>query len=78
MPKILVKCAFTIPVEVPDSIKYDAHFDIEQNHCPGTGLVGDTLAAHMAAAEAMGCCWACALGGTCEIAPQAEGDVRGD
>ncbi len=65
--KLLVECRFTIPVEVPDGPDYDAHFDIEENHCPGTGIVGSALDAHIKAHDAASTCWACALGGECKI-----------
>lgn len=60
-----VKCTFTIPVEVPDNL--DAKFEIEDNSCPGTRLVGGALSAHIEKHQAASTCWACALGGKCEI-----------
>jgi len=65
--KIKVRCSYTIEVEVPDDADYDAQFDIEENHCPGTGIVGAALDAHRAQCDSRGVCWACALGGTSEI-----------
>jgi hypothetical protein len=62
-----VRCTFTIPVEVPDSSDYDAVFDIEENHCPGTGLVGQAIEEHVERCDEQGICWACQLGGTNEI-----------
>lgn len=64
---IQVKCTFTLPVEVPDDPDYDAHFDTEDNHCPGTGLVGSALMEHMEKHDKSSTCWACALGGKCKI-----------
>ena len=64
---IQVRCTYVLPVEVPDASDYDAYFDIEENHCPGTGLVGAALEEHMKSHEKRSTCWACALGGTCEI-----------
>jgi len=67
MSTINVKCTFTIPVEVPDDPKYDVEFDIEENHCPGTGRVGLAVRECIEAMDLEGCCWACALGGENEI-----------
>ncbi len=67
MAKINVKVTFTIPVEVPDGEDYDANFDIEENHCPGTGLVGMAIDKHIKEMDEKGFCWGCALGGKCEI-----------
>lgn len=64
---IKVKCTFTIPIEVPDDPEYDEMFDIEENHCPGTGLVGSAIDAHIKKHDEQNTCWACALGGTNEI-----------
>lgn len=64
---IQVKCTFIIPVEVPDDPDYPLQFDIEENHCPGTGLVGAALMEHIAKHEEASTCWACALQGECEI-----------
>lgn len=65
--KILVKCTFVIPVEVPDDPDYSVHFDIEDNHCPGTGLVGSALDEIMEKHREKSTCWACALQGKNEI-----------
>ncbi|HTG95736.1 MAG TPA: hypothetical protein VL866_24255 [Pyrinomonadaceae bacterium] len=61
---IHVRCTFIIPVEVPDDPSYDAVFDIEENHCPGTGRVGAGAAIERYIDECgeQGICWACALG----------------
>jgi hypothetical protein len=67
--KLMVRCSFVIEVEVPNDPEYDSTFDIEENHCPGTGIVGAALDAHMNKCDAEGNCWACALGGKCEILP---------
>lgn len=63
----MVKCTFTIPVEIPDDPEYDMCFDIEDNHCPGTGLVGAAIDKHIKEFDEKGMCWACALQGKCEI-----------
>lgn len=67
MAKIKVKCTFYVEVDVPDAPDYNASFDIEENHCPGTGVVGAAVDKAIVAAKADGTCWACGLGGTCEI-----------
>jgi hypothetical protein len=65
---INVKCTFVIPVEVPTDVEgYDEFFDIEDNHCPGTGLVGVAIDLHIKKHTEEGFCWACALNGKCEI-----------
>lgn len=66
---INVKCEFTIPIEIPDDPEYDMHFDIEDNHCPGTGRVWEALKKHISQCEEAQRCWACALDGTCKIVP---------
>jgi hypothetical protein len=62
-----VKCSFVIEVDVPDDPDYDVYFDIEDNHCPGTGLVGAALRKHIEEHDLIRNCWACALGGTNEV-----------
>ena len=64
---IYVKVTFTIPVKVPDSEEYDEYFDIEENHCPGTGLVGIAIDEHIKEFNKKGMCWACSLNGRNEI-----------
>lgn len=69
--KVKVRCTFTIEVEVPiwatEEDEYNPYFDIEENHCPGTGIVGGALTRHIEKHEANSTCWACALQGTNEI-----------
>lgn len=66
---IIVKCTLEVPVEVPDTEEYAGieTFDIEENHCPGTGLVGAAIDALIKKHDAQGTCWACAVKGECEI-----------
>lgn len=66
---IVVRCTIDVPVEIPDSEDYDAYFDIEENHCPGTGLVGSAIEALMERHHETNTCWACAVNGKCEIIP---------
>jgi hypothetical protein len=67
--KLLIKVTLYVEVEVnednhPD---YDAEFDIEENHCPGTGVVGAAIEAAIAKADADKMCWGCRLNGKNEI-----------
>ena len=64
--RVLVECRFEIWVDYKDS-DTDLEFDIEENHCPGTGNVGMTLDACMAEHEQASTCWACALNGSNKI-----------
>ena len=67
MRTIKVRITLEISVEVPGDNTYDPSFDIEENHCPGTGLVGMTLDKHIDKFRESGYCWACALNGKNEI-----------
>lgn len=64
---IKVKCTLIVPVEIPDDKDYDPRFDIEENHCPGTGLVGVAIDKVMKEMNDKSFCWACALNGKNEI-----------
>ncbi|HOA00874.1 MAG TPA: hypothetical protein PKI27_01050 [Dermatophilaceae bacterium] len=72
--KVKVRCSYTIEVEVPDDVDYDVQFDIEENHCPGTGVVGAALDAHREACDAKHVCWACMLGGKNEVVSVQSGE----
>ena len=69
MRRLLVKAAVFVEVEVPDDAPdgYDAHFDIVENHCPCTGVVGAAIEKEIERATTAGVCWACNLRGTNEI-----------
>ena len=69
MQKLKVMCSFIVEVEVPDDEEdgYSASFDIEENHCPGTGIVGAAVDALMKRAKEQGTCWACTSEGQNEI-----------
>lgn len=71
---IHVRCTFVLPVEVPAEWVDDGHvyFAIEENSCPGTGLVGAALDRIMDEHEAAHTCWACACGGENKIVSEAE------
>lgn len=56
----VVECTVRVEVELPDDPNYDPTFDIEENHCPGTGIVGAALDTKFAAGHEHGsACWAC-------------------
>ncbi len=67
MKKILVKCTLYVPIEVPEDKDYNENFDIEENHCPGTGIVGAAIDELITWGEENGFCWACKVKGKCEI-----------
>lgn len=42
--KVRVRVSFEVEIEVDgDPARDDLSFDIEDNHCPGTGLVGNAV-----------------------------------
>lgn len=67
MKEIKVKVTFIIPVQVPEDEDYDEVFDIEENHCPATGIVGAALNALIEKHDAQSTCWGCSVGGKNEI-----------
>lgn len=68
MTTVRVRCTFEIDVPVPDDWDDEMiHFDIEENHCPGTGLVGGALEDAIEDGDKRGLCWACARSGKNEI-----------
>lgn len=70
MRKIIVRCTLDVPIEVDDNHyddEFTAEFDLEDNHCPGTGLVGVAIDEAIKKGDKNGFCWACALKGKCEI-----------
>ena len=62
MKIVWVKCEITIPVSVPEN-DYDEFFDIEENHCPGTGIVGTMIDNLLAYSDKESTCWACTAKG---------------
>ena len=66
MPKMWVRCSYEIEVDVPydpvEQFEY-AQFDIEENHCPGTGSVGASFDKNYENSNKKGVCWACNLNG---------------
>ncbi len=65
--KINVKVTFVIPVEIPDDPEYDAIFDIEDNHCAGTGRVGTAIDKLIKECDEKRICWGCNVKSECEI-----------
>lgn len=70
--KMLVKCTIIVPIEVPDDPDYNMFFDIEDNHCPGTGIVGAKIDEVMERCREKSICWACNLQGKNEIIKESE------
>jgi hypothetical protein len=65
---LTVRCSFTVEIEVPDEWDLDqARFAIEENGCPGTGIVGAKLEEIMEEHRKNSTCWACAAQGTNRI-----------
>ena len=62
---VLVECTFRIPVEVDEDSNYQ--FQIEENGCPGTGIVGLAIDEHIEKSDNQNLCWACLLGGSNKI-----------
>lgn len=60
-----VRCTIEVDVKVPND--RDPEFDIEENHCPGTGVVGSAIEREMTYHEVEGTCWGCAAQGKNEI-----------
>ena len=42
-------------------IRYNPHFDIEENHCAGTGIVSSTLEKLIKYHDKNNTCWDCSL-----------------
>lgn len=67
MQKVKVRVTLELEVEIPPDTDYDVVFDIEENHCPGTGLVGAAIQQAIAEHTKNNTCWGCALNGKNEI-----------
>jgi hypothetical protein len=61
MKRIKVMCSFFVEVELTDEQYERRYFIIEDNGCPGTGIVGAAVQAAMDVDD--GFCWACRLAG---------------
>ena len=63
-----VRCTFVIDVDFLDTISDEGiEFMVEENGCPGTGMVGAALKKIIERGKANGTCWACALDGENEL-----------
>jgi hypothetical protein len=65
MRRITVQCTVEVVVELEDDI--DEEFMIEENSCPGTGIVGNAVDRAIEYGEEHGVCWACNLKGQNKI-----------
>jgi len=65
--EILVEVKLFVPIEIPDDPEYDMHFDIEENHCPGTGIVGVAIIKMIEECKRKNVCWACNFRGENKI-----------
>ena len=74
--KQIIKVTLYVPVDLPDDEDYNASYDIEENHCPGTGIVGAAIQKMIDECEEKSTCWACSLNGTNEIIEH-EGERNG-
>jgi hypothetical protein len=64
--KFLVQCTLEVEVELPDD-SADPEFTIEDNSCPGTGMVGSAIDSAIEYGQDHGVCWACNLKGRNKI-----------
>lgn len=62
--KVIVQCTLIVEVELNSP---DPEFAIEENSCPGTGVVGRAIDDAIAEGEKNSTCWACNLHGTNKI-----------
>ncbi len=63
---VKVRCTYVIEVELPDDYAVDERelrFRIEENGCPGTGVVGAAFDAVYEEGEEKEWCWACEMQG---------------
>ena len=67
MRKILVECKLFVEVEIPNDAEYDMQFDIEENHCPGTGIVGAAITKMIEECDEKSVCSACNFQGENKI-----------
>jgi len=65
--KLKVKCTLEVEIELPDDTGDHMFFMIEENSCPGTGVVGAAIDLAIEHAESNGVCWACNLRGKNKI-----------
>lgn len=63
--RVKVRCTIEVEVDIPDEA--NAHFLIEENGCPATGVVGAALYRLIKNHDDESTCWACAANGKNEI-----------
>lgn len=66
--KVKVQVTLFVDVEIPDDA--NARFQIEENSCPGTNVVGAAILAAIEQGDETSTCWACTLGGENKIISQ--------
>lgn len=67
MRKVIVECTLRVEVERPGGDEVNDEFVIEENACPGTGVVGRAIMQAIADGVRNNECWACKLGGVNKI-----------
>lgn len=63
MRKVKVLCSVIVEVELTEEQYAHRHFIIEDNGCPGTGIVGAELIKVIEESDEYGFCWVCKLSG---------------
>ena len=63
MVKVTVQCTLEVVVMVEDQYAVNLDFTIEENSCPGTGIVGSAIDRAIEYGDEHGVCWACNLKG---------------
>ncbi len=68
MTVVRVRASVEIDVEFDDEVDNDLiHFMVEENSCPGTGIVGGALRALVHQHDEASTCWACGNNGENKI-----------
>ena len=70
---IWVEVKLTLPIEIPVYEEYNENFDIEDNHCPATGIVGSMIEESIKVFDNHSFCWACAMQGKNRIVNKPKG-----
>ena len=66
-----VNVTMRVAFDVDDCEKDDnLQFRIEENGCPGTGMVGAAIEKAIRESNARGVCWACPMHGRNELVPR--------
>ncbi len=68
MKQILVECTLKVLVEVDETRGIEQiEFEIEENGCPGTGVVGRAIMEQIERDEEKQVCWGCNMRGKNKI-----------